>query len=812
LCSSQTRSQGLFPCRYQACETRSRIFNSQTPNSKAHINEAEPSLHLDTMAFYRQLDRSKEEVRMLVIVDPPEGSSPDQARLVHCKLEHVDLDDYTPGFANFLKEMNYSNQPLNTLLQSWLQNSDHGWASLHEYAADKLLPLPMWRWILDYSNVDEALETWEELMEAIGTTSANCPRIPSEPRPAASGLAKLTAIRVQMKFRTFDFRARFRWGDFEAISYCWESDVRDRTIIVDGIPFDVPTNLEALLQSLRTLPDVKSGMKFWVDALCINQNDTSERNHQVRFMKSIYSKAFAVIVWLGSSMDGSAKAIDFMASMAQLTMNEDAHKGCYFDPRKWKADDQGEMQKKRFSELPWEELLNFLNRSYWRRLWVVQELALNHNMTLFLCGDRQLSRSMISRTCYFCECNIGIIDHLVSPSLQLESTSPSTMYGSIWPTVYHVNKLLGIRDQGMVSMETRLGSVDVVLDLSRKANVTDARDKVYGILGILPRELSDMITPNYEKSNSVDQVYYQFAHKMLQEYKRLDSILSWCCYKPNDSLPSWIPDWTSRFSRNHVQWLKQTRASGLLDGHWSISQQGRRLNTPGIILDHIQSSSSSQSENLPFRTQQPRLVVDMNDTKYSHRCGDLDQLSAALKRTLVMHHPGTRDRKNSILDIYWVDWDKNEAEESLKTMQKITQNLCWESFDSFRQTNANFFIFGHKFQDFFPKMQTSTTYEQIEDEFEKESVSNMLIAVLALIGRRLITTQGGYLGLAPEEVQENDAIAILYGCNFPVILRPHGDEYLLIGECYIDGIMNGEIIEAKERGGIQYEEVEISIC
>ena len=59
---------------------------------------------------------------------------------------------------------------------------------------------------------------------------------------------------------------------------------------------------------------------------------------------------------------------------------------------------------------------------------------------------------------------------------------------------------------------------------------------------------------------------------------------------------------------------------------------------------------------------------------------------------------------------------------------------------------------------------------------------------------------GGYLGLAPEEVQENDVISIFCGCNFPVVLRPCGDNYLLIGECYVDGIMDGEVVQAKEQG------------
>ncbi|KUJ13791.1 uncharacterized protein LY89DRAFT_147261 [Mollisia scopiformis] len=635
-------------------------------------------------------------------------------------------------------------------------------------------------------------------MEATGTISVHCPKIPRDRDPRTLRGVQKTVLKPPLETQAFfALHPRFQWVDFEAISYCWESDVRDRTIVIDDVPFDVPKNLEALLQSLRTLPDAKSGMKFWGDALCINQDNTSERNHQVKLMKSIYSKAFAIIVWLGGSTDDSGEAIDFMASITQFTLDNNENEGGHFDFEKWETS-VAKLQKKRFSELPWKALMNFLNRAYWRRLWIIQELALNHNMTLFLCGDRQLSRSKISRTCHFCETNIGVIDHLVSTCLDLETTSPSTMYGSVWPTVYHVNKLLGTRDQ-----EIDPRSVDNILDLGRKANVTDTRDKVYGILGILPRELSTMITPDYGASNPVEKVYYEFACKMLDEYKRLDSMISWCSYNAGSSLPSWVPNWTSKFSRNHVQWLKRRTASGVRKGEWAISPQERRLHSKGIIVDHIKTSTSSHSETLPFRTQQPRHSTETEKTEYSHRYGSLKCLSAALQRTLVMHHPKTRQREMGVLDIYWIDWDEDQTEKSLNTMDSITQNLCWESFDRFRHTNANFSIFGHRFRDIFPKMQISSEGTSQEDDSTRECASAMLIAVLASIGRRLVTTTGGHLGLAPEEVQEHDVVAILYGCNFPVVLRPHGDSFLMIGECYVDGIMDGEFLQTKEIAGVR---------
>jgi hypothetical protein len=86
----------------------------------------------------------------------------------------------------------------------------------------------------------------------------------------------------------------------------------------------------------------------------------------------------------------------------------------------------------------------------------------------------------------------------------------------------------------------------------------------------------------------------------------------------------------------------------------------------------------------------------------------------------------------------------------------------------------------------------------------------MRIATLALNGRRLITTMTGFLGLAPEETQNGDVVAVLYGCNFPVVLRRSGSAFQYIVECYIDDLMDGEAIKGQKPG--EYQEAEVTIC
>lgn len=60
-------------------------------------------------------------------------------------------------------------------------------------------------------------------------------------------------------------------------------------------------------------------------------------------------------------------------------------------------------------------------------------------------------------------------------------------------------------------------------------------------------------------------------------------------------------------------------------------------------------------------------------------------------------------------------------------------------------------------------------------------------------GRRIIRTRNGYIGLAPSYTRPGDWIGVFKGGKVPLVIRPDGPHWLLIGECYIHGIMKGEV-------------------
>jgi hypothetical protein len=83
---------------------------------------------------------------------------------------------------------------------------------------------------------------------------------------------------------------------YAALSYTWGSPEDSHKILCNGHPFAVRINLRSFLQEMRTQ---KRWKHYWIDAICIDQSNVSERNHQVQMMREVYSQVnwWNLICW-----------------------------------------------------------------------------------------------------------------------------------------------------------------------------------------------------------------------------------------------------------------------------------------------------------------------------------------------------------------------------------------------------------------------------------------------------------------------------------------------------------------------------------
>jgi hypothetical protein len=587
-------------------------------------------------------------------------------------------------------------------------------------------------------------------------------------------------------FGASPFSPRFGWGDFEALSYCWGSKNNQGQIFINGTLTPVQKSAEDALRRLRELPESACGMKYWIDSICIDQEDVSERNDQMKMMHEVYGKAYSVIGWLGEAGDESDAAINIITIPTST-----------FWPTPRKSD-----------LLP---LLSLLSRPYWRRVWIVQELALNHHATTFVCGDRAFSRAQMLMTLEFCVDFYSDMDKLESKSSGTDSVLTA--------------RNICTHCQNLLRIEKKSDGFTTIIDalrLSQGGQATDDRDRIYGIRSLFDSALKQGIVADYRLP--VEAMYLNFASAYLRS-KGLMSLLLWGGNCGSKALPSWVPDWTSPALRNHIRMLRSRKANGSVFLAHRIADDGRTLVCEGKLCGEVQRISVREHESSgSVRPGLEKIGADVGWKVESPNVPD-PELLRALYDTLVMQHPN-KHRGTSLvpswgcLEIPWrlelgVDSEFSQIPrpwtfDQRRIWQPLLSTSFFGPFDAFRKANAELPIQSYKLKDFFPYAKAEhaefwlkTAPQDEVLEWTRNIEKDMNLAAISLKGRRLITTSDGKLGLVPESVRVGDVIAIV-GCSFPILLRrTANNSYFFLGECYIHGMMDGEAMDGVKKRSLQ---------
>jgi hypothetical protein len=111
---------------------------------------------------------------------------------------------------------------------------------------------------------------------------------------------------------------------FEALSYAWGDSSQRVALQCHGKDLHVTLNCESALRHLRQDSGIRT---IWVDAICIDQTSTEDRNQQVRIMGDIYSKASLVLIWLGPATSNDAILFNILRQFEALrSMNQETQK------------------------------------------------------------------------------------------------------------------------------------------------------------------------------------------------------------------------------------------------------------------------------------------------------------------------------------------------------------------------------------------------------------------------------------------------------------------------------------------------------
>ncbi|KAI1299868.1 heterokaryon incompatibility protein-domain-containing protein [Xylaria venustula] len=567
--------------------------------------------------------------------------------------------------------------------------------------------------------------------------------------------------------------------EFEAISYCWGTAQDKRQVTCNDASLYITNSLFTGLAHFRHADRPRI---LWADAVCINQADLGEKSAQVLLMPLIYSQATRTLIWLGVADDpvfGSIspsvtesihQALRLLPEISPENPGDTAATLQVMHRKSLQLRDEG---RPNLLDHDWAALVALLERPWFRRKWVVQEVALAKEALLYAGGGVEVKWTDLAKLTFNME-EMGL-----QRLLNLETGK--TTLESITIPLHCVSNILMV--QVFRQRATLLDGVINAMDFY----CTDPRDHVYSLLSL--GALGPTILPDYDVP--VDEVFHRFAIAMLAEGESL-KMLSLASDRTGllgpgvqilERLPSWVPDLRLARSEPLVSYTVRPQAffaGGRAKPILSLSEDRRILICKGRVIDTVYKFSTSLLETLPADMQLRDSLRPLVDPQPERR---KKRLALWLEKCyqLAFGQDGSSEIVNPAEEVMTAfsrtmtcDMDVMRNRLPSELTAKFPQYMQWarERAASGQEENVQHHA-------------SMPNYSAVIDD-----------SVIALtIWRKFCVTQGGRFGQIPADSQPGDRICVLVGGEVPFVIRPTGrGTYTLVGECYLDGVMDGETL------------------
>lgn len=254
---------------------------------------------------------------------------------------------------------------------------------------------------------------------------------------------------------------------YRAISYTWGDETLKVQILINQEIFYVTPNLEKVLRQLQTRK--WQTRYYWIDAICINQKDHSERLHQVQRMKDIYREALEVVIWLGSDHEEEDDKIYFRPDFWGFERLERGTRETtvlavelILQLAHYNPDTQLSIAPNFIHNFPergsprsWACISRIFRRVWFERLWVIQELENARRATVWI-GDATIEWDQLERAATF----------ILRPPQDISQSERRLL------------PLLGIeRLQNVGLVEVDRSNILTILRQTRNAKCKDPRDR-----------------------------------------------------------------------------------------------------------------------------------------------------------------------------------------------------------------------------------------------------------------------------------------------------------------------------------------------
>ncbi|QGI61050.1 hypothetical protein CEK27_005021 [Fusarium fujikuroi] len=542
---------------------------------------------------------------------------------------------------------------------------------------------------------------------------------------------------------------------YKAISYTWGDTGDTRKIEIEGCLIPIAVSLHGALQALRKK---QSSVLVWADALCINQKDRDERSQQVQLMPFIYSNADSVAIWLGPEENDSTRAVSFLDAIA--TTGE-PFGSSNISKLLAAGAENGDLLA----------VVSLFGREYWRRLWVVQEVF-NAKRIMVHSGSTRLEWKKYQSASVLFSQRRGELIFNNKDQLKRRLAASPDQFSYVQTLIYQGPASLPDLKFHMSDGEEALLQV---LRTCRRKLASDPRDKLYGILGVLPASIRDEFRADYNLS--VKDVYTEIVDFLLKTTEKLDIIceaIHFPVHTSTANLPTFVPDWSH---------IPQTSAMGF---KYNFSASG---SSKAICRFRDERLNKLEISGLEIDVVQSKGVV------VGTLCNLGDYLVAFLHwRALLLQAVEGRNEQ-----------ELQMAEECFAAT--ICLGQIPSEYDRGRWQAEIYHIFANLFRDRLPYIRLDDRlayYLETPSEVKAEMRRHFLQIHFGdrMMGRCFCLTQNRRLAMGSGFMLAGDVIVVPLGCSTPILLRAEGTqgEYRYVGDIYVDGYMFGKAVDQWQAG------------
>ena len=360
---------------------------------------------------------------------------------------------------------------------------------------------------------------------------------------------------------------------YDAISYVWGKTSLDSWVVCNGI--EVPV-CKSLAIALKHLSKIESQKYYWCDAICIDQHDSTERAQQVRNMLRIFEKAETVLAWMGELRVNDLPYLAFIKRdiMRQEVSAFESIQGKVHQVECLIALENLQDRLRRFTRTPW-----------FNRTWIRQEVFAAENIVLHF-EDFKMAFDFQSEIFWqWLRCDPAYLlsgvraplgQGMIPEAVEVLEHASVSKWSGIGPQFLIMAKHFrhhGTDNKNYTAPQAKISySLHWLRTLQEGTafEVTDPRDRVYALLGIIasPSTRFYVAAPKHgngvtngtapkdfpvDYDKSVSAVYQDVMRYLITIERNLDCL---CVFqdrrKQAFDMPSWVLDWRDDSARSFL--------------------------------------------------------------------------------------------------------------------------------------------------------------------------------------------------------------------------------------------------------------------